>query len=467
MLSRRPPRAGRSHEDTLNGRSPVPAPTRSGACSSGARALHLLCEPMRVSDLNLPADSHRVLNWGPPDARTIRLLSVEQFESDLQVLYDNLCAIAVGEVDFAEADARVDEARLNQEDVENWIFYMLGAHFASYTRRLWDDGPNGSSYQRLFPPSALQGRAAALSDAQARLPPRDSRRAWILAAFLATGNAAGLLGTSNSPEVDRFASASVHKTLEQLCMYSQMHELHPAVRKLADHWVVFSLAFLARRYRAMQDHGPQTPVGAVFTDLHLAELPLIAARDESMQAKHHAMRLDEVLEAQVGRLLESLGFFVVYPQAEDWRSIRGVIAIGRQTESPFSLLVIARSSARAYYLPVSDASRLAAWAIHVRDTLPDLPSLKGVLIVGSDASEALDGHLRVMSDETSLPCRFVGARTLVALRSLLPGPVPTDDFLREVIASGYVVDPAFPSRVADAVAEKQQSYQALADRSEW
>ncbi len=168
------------------------------------------------------------------------------------------------------------------------------------------------------------------------------------------------------------------------------------------------------------------------------EIGKLARRDESVVTRYGDKAVEERFEQQLSVLFQSFGFIVASTSRGERRV--DLICIATQAGAmPFTVLVEAKSTARAYSLPTKDARALQEYVETVKYKLNTFPPLKLVLIVGPEPARTLDSKLRTLESQVSVPFRYCRAEFLSNLRSAFAGALPSGVFLEAACRDSQVL----------------------------
>jgi hypothetical protein len=219
--------------------------------------------------------------------------------------------------------------------------------------------------------------------------------------------------------------------------------------------VLLGLGQLERNFRELGE--PATPILlGPFTHLRLGEFAELANRTQVAKSRYGQKKIEIVFEDQLALLAQSLGFYVVRAR----RATRRVDLLCLSDETtPYTALIEAKTTSRAYAFPTDDQRALVEYVADVRGSLGTLPTVAFVLLVGSSASSTLEAKLGDIEATISLPVRFIDAETLVRLRDRLPGPLPADDFRELLVRSDRrVLDSSFVSKIVGVYNRRQEAH---------
>ena len=247
----------------------------------------------------------------------------------------------------------------------------------------------------------------------------------------------------------------VHNPLGDLARFVRTKVAYP-FGGFAIYSVISALSNTSAVCRAVSDESMKTLEGMA-SALKGVDLANLASRAQHAVKRFGDKNVEMVFERQLAFLMRSFGFFVS-PSTTGRRAI-DLICISAVPE-PYMLMVEAKTSRRAYYLPTKDARALKEYAKNTQAMLSTLPPLKLLLIVGPNPASTLVDKLRSLEAEVGVPIRYCEASVLADLRKRLPGPAPAGLFLQGLQLSNYVADVGF----ADAVARGYERQQAVHDR---
>jgi hypothetical protein len=204
----------------------------------------------------------------------------------------------------------------------------------------------------------------------------------------------------------------------------------------------FEASSLAKKELGIRRAHPQ----GAFMTLRPAELTPLARREPKMVHRYGEKRIETLFEEQLSLVVQSFGLVV----ARTSRGRRGVdlICICKSGAAAFCMLIEAKTSQRAYGLPVADQRALRDYVQQAAEGLQTLPPLRILLLVGHAAQPSLPTRLRALEAEAGMPMRFCTTHFLAELRAKLLGPLDGPRFLRLLLESPPIVT----SDVADRLA---------------
>jgi len=247
----------------------------------------------------------------------------------------------------------------------------------------------------------------------------------------------------------------VYSPLGDLARFVRTKGAYP-LGGFAIHSVISALANTSAVCKAVSEESMKTleRMASASKGVDLADL---ASRAQHAVERFGDKNVGMVFERQLAFLMQSFGFFVS-PASRGRRAI-DLICISA-VPKPYTLMLEAKTSRRAYYLPAKDARALKEYAINTQAVLSTLPPLKLLLLVGPNPASTLANKLRSLEAEVGVPIRYCEASVLADLRKRLPGPAPAHLFLKGLQLSDHVANGGF----ADAVARGYERQQATHDR---
>lgn len=184
------------------------------------------------------------------------------------------------------------------------------------------------------------------------------------------------------------------------------------------------------------------------------ELRLLARRGDAVVQKYGAKRVERIFEQRLALLFQSLGFTVV--PAKPGEEAADLLCVARMER--FSFLVDAKSTRGKYALPKKDSRALIDYVRYFSESVPDIPPLSMVLLVGPEAAQTVPAKLSALQDEVNLPVRFIPVGVLSALRQSLAGPVPARVFQDAVREADPVVTPKIVDHVSNRLDGLSSAY---------
>lgn len=194
----------------------------------------------------------------------------------------------------------------------------------------------------------------------------------------------------------------------------------------------------------------------IFSAINLSELALLASRDPSLLEKYGDRQVEKRFEQQLTLVMQSLGFYVV-PTRIGSKTV-DLMCISTNPQEMFSFLLEAKTSGNNYSLPTKDSRAIQEYVVDVRKNLKSLPSLKFVLIVGPNPTRTITSKITELESSLSLPVRYCHAQVLADLRENLPGPMPTEVFLKLVLSSSSILDKDFGLSVIESYNQQQKAH---------
>ena len=185
-------------------------------------------------------------------------------------------------------------------------------------------------------------------------------------------------------------------------------------------------------------------------------------RSESVIKKHGLKHVEKVFERQLALIFQSFGLYVVPTQTG--KSTPDLICFSPDARASFSFIVEAKTGKRPYALPVKDARALKDYARDVSAALKTLPPLKFVLIVANTPAKTMDAKITALQSSMGVPVRFCTARQIAELRETVPGPLPMETFLGEVLKSDPLLAEDFAARVAQGYEAVQGAHVKFAEQ---
>jgi hypothetical protein len=171
--------------------------------------------------------------------------------------------------------------------------------------------------------------------------------------------------------------------------------------------------------------------------------------------KYGVKHIEKIFERQLSLIFQSFGFYVVSTRIGK-RTVDLVCFSDRQ-EAKMTFMVEAKTSAGSYGLPTDDERALVDYISDVRSSLPLLPDLKFVLILGHQPAKTLEKKLTNLEARVGIPVRFAAAQDIADLRESMPGPVPPDSFAETILTSPHVIPTGFSQTIVQRYFQKQES----------
>jgi hypothetical protein len=186
----------------------------------------------------------------------------------------------------------------------------------------------------------------------------------------------------------------------------------------------------------------------IFSSIRLSELPMLAARSETVVKRYGDKMIERLYEQQLSILMQSFGFVVTSARVAERRVDLTCISVDRFNGYVF--LLDAKSSKRPYSLPVDDERALREYVESSRANLVTLPPLRFLMIVGHRGSPSLARRLNLLEGRLGIPVRFCPAHILASLREAIPGPVPFQVFAESVVMHDPILGDGFVEAVQRA-----------------
>jgi hypothetical protein len=212
---------------------------------------------------------------------------------------------------------------------------------------------------------------------------------------------------------------------------------------------------LVHIYREKWELSKEGHRAGVFSQIRLSELSLLAKRDPGLAKKYGVKHIEKTFERQLSLIFQSFGFYVVSTRIGK-RTVDLVCFSDRQ-EAKMTFMVEAKTSAGSYGLPTDDERALVDYISDVRSSLPLLPDLKFVLILGHQPAKTLEKKLTNLEARVGIPVRFAAAQDIADLRESMPGPVPPDSFAETILTSPHVIPTGFSQTIVQRYFQKQES----------
>jgi hypothetical protein len=195
-----------------------------------------------------------------------------------------------------------------------------------------------------------------------------------------------------------------------------------------------------------------------FSAIKLNEFSSLARRDDAVVKRYGQGRVAKVFEHQIALIMQSLGAMVI--QTRPGTRTVDLLCIPADGSEPLIFLVEAKTTKRAYGLPVADQRALKEY---VRDTqrLTTLPPLRFVLVVAPEAGKQLGARIRQLEIDLGVPVRFLASLDLVQLRESVLLPFPFSDIVEEIVKSPHVIPEGLGERISEARKRQQEAHEAV------
>ena len=225
------------------------------------------------------------------------------------------------------------------------------------------------------------------------------------------------------------------------------------LKLLSNRLIAGSLERLSEIYRTADESWNREHRIGPFSQIKLSEFPLMASRNEAMIELYGQKHLEKAFEQQLALIVQSLGFYVVSTRTGE--RMVDLVCMSPNPYSQATILIEAKTSKRPYALPSKDERAILEYVDEIRRSLTTFPSLQLVLIVGPRAGKTLGNKLKRLELRLGIPTRFCTAQDFAEIRESIPGPIPLNLLIEQILSSSHVLE----KRLGVSIAKKYTAIQ--------
>lgn len=160
-------------------------------------------------------------------------------------------------------------------------------------------------------------------------------------------------------------------------------------------------------------------------------------------------------EKELVKIFDAFGFFVSHTKIGKKRVD---LIISTPKPNSYTFLVDAKSSKSNYSLPASDSRAIKEYILQYEESSDIMPSLKFFLIISSNHSKTLETKLKILSNETGVPVRFISASTFADIVENCNWNIYPNLLIKAITESNFILDKDWSRSLIESIRKKKNAF---------